>query len=251
MRYFTVTLLLLLASCGGRSPSDAMTVQPPSPPLAAWKPSLRLADTALSDGAPAVALQISDELLAQDPRDVGALIRRGDALITLGRFNEAVASYNTAIQLEPRNGRAVVGLGRARLAQDPAAAEALFVQAAVLDPANAVALSDLGVARDMQGHHAAAQDAYRKALGAAPTSVAVQVNLGLSMALSGNAADAVRMLQPLAGANAAPRVRENLALALALSGNREEAASVLDRDMPPEQVRRALDGFEALRQWPR
>jgi Flp pilus assembly protein TadD len=100
----------------------------------------------------------------------------------------------------------------------------------------------------MQGHHAAAQEAYRVALGAAPSSIAVQVNLGLSMALSGNAAGAVRLLKPLAAApDAAPRIRQDLALALAMNGQKEEAASMLGRDLPADQVRRALDGFEALR----
>jgi Flp pilus assembly protein TadD len=104
------------------------------------------------------------------------------------------------------------------------------------------------VARDIQGHHAAAQEAYRLALGVTPSSVAVQVNLGLSMALSGNATEAVHLLQPLAAAsNALPRVRQDLALALLLSGHRDEASSILVNELSPEQARRALDGFEALK----
>lgn len=248
MQYFTVILLLLLSSCTQRYSTNSIASQPPGPVLAAWKPSLHLADTALAGGVPAVALQISEELLARDPRDVGALVRRGDALIALNRTGEAVSSYNTAIEIEPRNNRALVGLGRLRLAQDPAAAEALLARVTALDPHDAVALGDLGIARDLQGHHAAAQEAYRMALGAAPNSIAAQVNLGLSMALSGKAKDAVQLLQPLATApDAAPRVRHDLALALALSGRRAEASAVLDHDLPPDQVRRALDGFESLR----
>jgi Flp pilus assembly protein TadD len=248
MRYLTVTLLLLLASCAERLPAEAIPLQPPAPTLAAWKPSLHLADNALSSGVPAAALQISDELLATDPHNVGALVRRGDALIALGRATEAASSYNMAIGIEPRNSRALVGLGRVRLPQNPAAAEALFVQVMLLNPNDAIALDNLGVARDMQGHHAAAQEAYRMALGAAPTSVAVQVNMGLSMALSGNANDAVRLLQPLAAApDAEPRIRHDLALALALNGHKDEASTMLSHDLSPDQVRHALDGFEALR----
>jgi Flp pilus assembly protein TadD len=249
MRYVTTTsLLLALASCSDRQPASTLPLQPPPPPLASWKPTLHLADSALLDGAPMIALQVTDELLSSEPRNVAALVRRGDALVALDRVAEAGTSYGKALEIEPQNGRAIVGLGKVRLTQDPAAAETLFVQAAMVNPHDAVALGDLGVARDIQGHHAAAQEAYRLALGAAPSSVAVQVNLGLSMALSGKAAEAVHLLQPLAAApNALPRVRQDLALALLLSGHRDEASSILVNELSPDQARRALDGFEALK----
>jgi Tfp pilus assembly protein PilF len=248
MRILATILLLSLASCGGGAPARPTVLEPPPQALAAWKPSLHLADTALSGGAPAIALQISDQLLVKDPRDVGALVRRGDALTALGRDGEAASSYALAIKTEPDNGRALIGLGRESLSRDPAAAESQFARAVALDPGNAGALSDLGVARDLQGHHAAAQDAYRLALGAAPASVAVQVNLGLSLALTGDAAGAVRLLRPLATApDAAPKIRQDLALALTLSGRRNEAEAMMAGDLPPDQLHSALDGFEALR----
>ena len=248
MRYFPLVMLLLLASCGEHSPQSTIPLQQPAPALAAWKPSVHLADSALAGGAPAMALHVTDEMLAKDPGNADALVRRGDALIALGRSADAAASYGKAIEVEPRSSRALISLGRVRLSQDPAAAEILFTRVLQRTPNDAVALSNLGVARDMQGHHAAAQEAYRMALGAAPTSIAVQVNLGLSLALSGNAAGAVSVLKPLAAdPDAAPRIRQDLALALAMNGQKDEAGSMLGRDLPPDQVRRALDGFAALR----
>ena len=247
MRILSMISFLFLAACATQSPS-AVPLQPSPPPLASWTPSLHLADTALSSGAPGMALQISDQLLAKNPRNADALIRRGTALSTLDRTNEAAASYASAIEIEPKDTKALLGLGRIRLLQDPAAAEALFAQVIVLDSHNAAALSNLGVARDLQGRHAAAQEAYRMALGVTPTSLAVQVNLGLSLALSGDTNGAVRLLQPLAATpGVAPRVRHDLALALALSGRRTEAAAMLSTDLTAEQLRGTLDGFEALR----
>jgi Flp pilus assembly protein TadD len=247
MRYFMAIMLLLLASCTERSVPDTIPRQPPSASLSTWKPSLHLADTALSRGAPAMALRISDDLLAKNPRNAEALARRGDALAGLDRVSEAAVSYKMAIDVEPNNVQALLGLGRLRLTQDPAAAEALFVRAMTVDPNNAVVLSNLGVARDVQGHHAAAQDAYRLALGAAPAFMSAQVNLSLSLALSGNADEAVRELRPLAASpDAGPLVRQDLALALTLDDRKDEAAAILGRDMRPDQVRDALYAFEAL-----
>ena len=74
----------------------------------------------------------------------------------------------------------------------------LFLQALTHDPRNTTALNDLGVARDLMGDHTGAQEAYRQALGIDPEDSAAQVNLALSMAMSGDAADAVRMLRPMA-----------------------------------------------------
>lgn len=248
-RYLVAIFLVLLASCSDRPPQAAVLDQSPTPPLASWKPSLHLADTALSGGAPVIALKITDDLLAMNPRNVGALVRRGDALTALNRPGDAAASYTAALEVEPQNSKALVGLGRIRLLDDPAAAEALFARAMVSDRNDATVLNDLGVARDMQGHHAAAQEAYHMALGVTPTSIPVQVNLGLSMAVSGNAAGAVRVLTPLAAASdAAPRVRQNLALALTLNNRKDQASALLQRDLPADQVPLALHGFEAFRQ---
>ena len=68
---------------------------------------------------------------------------------------------------------------------DPSAAEAAFTAVIAQEPNNIAALSNLGIARDLQGHHAEAQDAYRRALVAAPETADVKVNLDLSLALSG------------------------------------------------------------------
>jgi Flp pilus assembly protein TadD len=239
-------LLLALASCAGRQ--NAIN-EPPPPHLADWKPSLHLADISLAGGLPGMALEVTDELLADNPRDVDALTRRGAALMQLARRREAEVAYRSALAVAPQEPAALLGLGRLRLADDPEAAEKLFFQAATVNPHNAAALNDVGVSRDLQGHHLAAQDAYRAALAAEPTSAAAQANLGLSTALSGDPAAAERLLRPLAAEpGATPTVRHDLAVALTLGGKSREAASLLARDLPPDEVRNTLAGFQSLQQ---
>ena len=247
MRNVSILLLLALASCAGQAARPAVT-ETPQPELATWHPSLHLAETALATGAPAIALHVTDELLARDPRDVAALDRRGDALAALARPREAEVAFGQALAIRPGDADASIGLGRLRMVQDAAAAEQLFAAVAAADPHNGAALNDLGIARDLQGRHAEAQDAYRRALAAQPTAASTQVNLGLSLALAGHPAEAVKLLRPLAAEpGAAPRVRQDLALALALDGSGEEAAAILARDMPADEARTALSGFDALR----
>jgi Flp pilus assembly protein TadD len=102
---------------------------------------------------------------------------------------------------------AQLALGRILLQTDPAHAEQVFQAALADSPRNADILNDLGIARDLQGHHIAAQTAYREALSAEPTLRSARINLGLSLALSGEGTEALTAVQPLA-VGAAPTAAE-------------------------------------------
>ena len=216
--------------------------------LGTGPPGLNVARAALAGGSPALALTVSDLILAKAPRDVPALIVQGDSLMSLGRLDEADTSYMKALAADPQSVLANIGLGRLRLRSSPSQAQVLFLIALQGDPRNTTALNDLGIAYDLQGDHTRAQAAYRKVLGVAPTMRATEVNLALSMALSGEAQAAVQMLKPLADdPSASRRVHHDLAAALTLQGDRQTAASILSGDMTQEEVDRALLAFQALR----
>lgn len=235
MRRIVLFTLLLLNACAG-SP------QTPS------QPGADLAEAALRGGSPQVALQIASNVLAHDPNDVRALRVQGDALTGLGRLNEAEGSFRRVLQLDPASTAARIGLGRCLLARDPAGAEALFFQASQKDPHNAVALNDLGIARDLQRHHAEAQAAYRQALAADPQMSAAQVNLALSLAMSGQTGEAVRLLRPMTEQPGAPRkLRNDLAAALVMAGARSEAERILSADLTPADIEQALNAYAAAR----
>ena len=109
-----------------------------------------------------------------------------------------------------------------------------------------MALNDLGIARDLLGRHQDAQAAYRQAIGLEASMSGAQVNLALSLAMSGRADDAAPLLRPLASApNASRSPRHDLAAVLATGGDRSEAERILAQDLPPEQVNQALSIFTA------
>ena len=232
-----ILLLLLLAGCA-------------HPQTAAWRgkqADLKVADVAMESGAPAMALSVAQGILAKDPANAPALVREGNALYSLNRTTEAADAYQRALAIEPRNPQALVGLARVRLADDPASAERLLRKAVEDDPRNAAAQNDLGIARDLQGHHREAQDAYRRALAANPALTAAQVNLGLSLALGGDAPRGVAMLRPLVAEGASPRVRQDLAAALVLNGQTDQAERLLGADLTQPEVAEAVMGYSALR----
>jgi hypothetical protein len=90
-------------------------------------------------------------------------------------------------------------------------------------------------------------DPYRRALLADPGMEAAEINLGLSLALSGNGPAALQYLGPLAtGPGATAKTREDYAAALVAVGRVGEARQVLSVDLPPDQVNAAIDGFSAV-----
>jgi Flp pilus assembly protein TadD len=209
--------------------------------------TLNVADAAIAGGNPSMALSVSQSVLATDPNNVDALVHEGEAYYALSRCPASEAAYQLALKANPRSSAAQTGLGRCLLKTDPASAEAAFLAATQDDPGNAAAFSDLGIARDLQGNYAGAASAYQQSLLANPGSTATAVNLGLSLALSGQGNEALQYLGPLAvGPDATPKIREDYAAALIASGRDADARQVLAVDLPPDQVDSAMTGFQSV-----
>jgi Flp pilus assembly protein TadD len=227
-------LLLALSGCSGHV----------SGVLRNGQPGLDVAEAALRAGTPQIALQTTETELAKSPGNTDALLIHADALTALGRLEEASEEYESVVRREPGSVRGLVGLGRIRLTTDPPRAETLFLDALTHDPRNTIALTDLGIARDLQGRHGDAQSAYRRALGVDPDLHAAQANLALSMAMGGDGPGALRLIRPLAEApNATRKLRHDYAAVLAMSGNRSEAEHILSADLSPAETRQALDAY--------
>jgi Flp pilus assembly protein TadD len=227
---FLLTSFLTLAACTPTPPPNVMNV----------------ADAAIAGGDPGMALQVSQSALAADPDDLDALYHEGAAYYALGRCMDSIAAYRLALSLSPGSAAAELGIGRCLLRRDAGAAEQAFVAAIHDDPGNAAAYNDLGIARDLQGRHEAAIKPYEESLLLRPGDVPTEVNLGLSLALGGDAADAMQYLGPLAaGSQSTPKIREDYATALIAAGRFDEARRVLAIDLPPDQIGTLMAGIGA------
>jgi Flp pilus assembly protein TadD len=233
-------LLAGLAACTPQNPTTMVSTTP-------GPDELNVADAAIAGGDPGMALSVSQSILKDNPTDVDALVHEGDAYYALGRCPDSQAAYQLALAQDPKSSAAETGLGRCLIKTDPAAAEAALTLAVQDDPGNANALNDLGIARDLQGNFAGAIDPYKRALLAKPGNVAAEINLGLSLALSGNGQAALQYLGPLAtGPGATAKTREDYAAGLVAIGRIDQARLVLGVDLPPPQVDAAIEGFEAV-----
>jgi Flp pilus assembly protein TadD len=238
MHRLLVLCVLALAACGSTTTG-----------LSPDKRTLDMARAALRGGSPQTTLQIlADASSRGAPVSVAALVLQGDALTALGRPDEAQIAYDSALKQNTKAVGALIGLGRLKLGSDPAAAETYFLAATQADPNSGPGWNNLGIARDLQGHHEGAQIAYRQCLGIDPQNSAAVVNLALSLAMGGRADEGVRILGPLAtSANASVKMRHDYAVTLALAGRQGEAEEILSADLSPEEVRQALDSVNSAR----
>jgi Flp pilus assembly protein TadD len=239
--YLCLSSLALLAACNQQTMTSSGSPSPVGPD------TLNVADAAIAGGDPNMALSVSQSVLQTDPHNPDALVHEGDAFYALGRYPAAEASYNLALQYDPKNAAAETGLGRCLIKTDPKSAEAALELATQDDPGSAAAFNDLGIARDLQGNFAGAIQPYQQALVNQPGLVAAEINLGLSLALSGNGQAALQYLGPLATSQSStPKIREDYAAALVAAGRQADARQALSIDLPPAQVQSALDGFNAI-----
>ena len=180
---------------------------------------------------PSAALAHYVRTLASDPKDFGALIGAGKAALELGDTQAAAGFFARADEVNPRSPLPQAGMGAVSVANGEAqAAMPYFTRAQQLGAPAATIGCDRGLAYDLLGQQAKAQADYRAAL-TGPDATEARRRLALSLAISGDRANALQALAPLSarGDSAVGRVR---AFVLALTGDSRGAMVAIDAAMP-------------------
>ncbi|MEW6256575.1 MAG: tetratricopeptide repeat protein [Pseudomonadota bacterium] len=164
-----------------------------------------------------------------------------------GQAEQAAAVLQIAAMRNPesRDLRAAYGKSLIATGQFKEAAQVL-ANAHTPDSPDASILSAQGVIADNLGDHRAARAYYQRALNIEPNNPAILTNLALSYAMTGNSAEAIRILRTAAALpNATPATRQTLATLLFTQGQVTEAEQLFARDLTPDQAR---SNIEWLRQ---
>ena len=208
---------------------------------------VRVGDAAREAGDPAVALPHYQRAHRLDPQNLVPIIRIAETFNQLGAYSEAGNAWVSVLRLHPRNFDALVGYGNTLTAlQQPLQALEYFDRAQKLRE-TAVLLNGTGIAHDMLGNAIQAQDAYRSGLKMAPGSMRLSNNLGLSLALSGQFTEALKILEGVADMpGASISNRQNLALAYGLAGFTERARTVGRQDLDDLSVQRNITFYRLI-----
>jgi Flp pilus assembly protein TadD len=172
-----------------------------------------------------------------DPSNPLPLMILADNFQKVGENEKAIQSYRAILFNHPANAEVSYRLGKlqASLGRDAEAMETL-VAGLEHSPKEPRLLNVIGVLKDQEGDHSTAQFYYRESLTEDPNNVSVENNLGLSLALSGQASEAVALLEEVVSEPGASDVsRRNLELAYAKAAE-ESAAAVTDDTAELEPV---------------
>jgi Flp pilus assembly protein TadD len=163
--------------------------------------------------------------LANNPKDLDALIDAGTASLQLGDTNAAIDFFTRAEAIAPNNGDVKVGLATSMLRKEnPVEALRLFDEAERLGmPTRSFAL-DRGLAYDLVGDFVSAERQYQTAALSGPSDE-ITLRRGISLGVQGRDDDSMRLMKPLLEKND-PGAWRAQAFIYAANGNMRDADDV-------------------------
>jgi tetratricopeptide (TPR) repeat protein len=159
---------------------------------------LKLGELYLRSNEPAKARERADVVLVSAPQNTEGLVLRGRSLIGEKRYQEGIAEFKKAIELDPQDMQTYVELARAYYAAgDSAAAEATLNQALTVDSRSKDVMLALGDLRATTGKLDQAEIIYKKALEVDPQNESTYVRLAELYQRQNKLAEAEATLQKL------------------------------------------------------
>ncbi len=194
------------------------------------------ANASAAPESPGTALSRHIRVLASDPRDFNALIGAGRAALELGDVQSAAGFFGRAEETYPTAPAAKAGLGAAMAHMGDADGAIFYFDQATRLGASALAIAlDRGLARDLNGDLAAAQNDYRLAVQSLNSDEGRR-RLALSLAIARDRNAALIAIQPLLNRRD-PAAQRTRAFVLALSGDQRGAAQAIEAVMPGGSAR--------------
>lgn len=184
--------------------------------------------------------------ISRNSRDAEALADAGFASLRLDDVEAAVGFFTRAQEVQPGNAQVKLGLASAYLRSErPVEALQLYREAEQAGASSQAMAADRGLAYDLVGDNAAAQQEYARALNGA-NGDEVRRRLALSQAIQGNREAFERTLYPLLEKQdfAAYRTR---AFALAIMGEEKEAVAITEAVMPADLAARIAPYLNYMR----
>lgn len=145
------------------------------------------------------SLVYAEQAVRERPWHVGAHVGLAGVLVALGREDEGAAAARRALELDPRDNRALALLAtyHARRGEGARAID-YFEQSLAVRPEDARVRGDYGIALSLMGRTADARVALESAVAKDAARVDTRFALAKILAQAGDRAGAVRVLAPLA-----------------------------------------------------
>ena len=174
----------------------------------------------------------------RDAGNVEATLGLARNLRRVLRAREAMVIAERGLEVHKRHPQLMAELGKAQLdANDTLNSIETLSRAGSFLPKDWEIQSAIGVGFDRLGMYDQAVHRYENALAIAPGNAVVLNNLALSLAQSGQLAQAIAMLEKATSSpEVSAQMRQNLALLYATNGNYRAAERLVRRDLPNEMA---------------
>jgi hypothetical protein len=130
-----------------------------------WSTLVRQFNEAVEQQNPNAAIEAGKELLKMDSKNVDVLYNVGVAYSTIGKYSEAIETWNLCVKVKPDHSIAYLGRGGAHSSMGNLNAAVIdFTRSATLEPFNALAHHSLAVALAQSAKHSEAADSERSAI---------------------------------------------------------------------------------------
>lgn len=212
--------------------------------------SLRLAESAESQGDHETAATLYRQEFSANPDSIDALLGLGRSYRNLGQTDRGEKALREALSRRGNDPDIMLELGRTQLASGRADAALDTLQRAhAIAPRDLRIITARGIALDHLSRHSEAQIEYQKGLKIDPTDFALLSNLALSRGLSGAPAAGIQILRELVrDSEATARTRGNLALLYGISGREREARATLSVDLDDGEIEENIAYYRKLRE---
>ncbi len=165
---------------------------------------MRVAETTARGGDVGTALTLFNRASMAAPDNPVPILRMAQLYYAVAAYKEAEVAYGRVIGIDPAHIDALRGLGNTLVALDEPERAIRPFEAALKIERDPRTLAGLGVAHDMAGRPARAQEIYRTGLAEHPDHLGLRNNLGLSLAMTGQTDEAIAILRKAAN-NPGPR----------------------------------------------
>jgi tetratricopeptide (TPR) repeat protein len=184
---------------------------------------------------------------AEEMPSASAYVQLGDAYARAVRIDGAIGAFRSALELDPDNANALLGLGSALVRKNALTDAIVVLEKAAARGETPGNWNRLGLAQTLAGRFAAGRDSLERASRLNPTDLEILSNLALAEALLGHNERAIELDSRVVHSGVEQHQVRSVVIALVLAGRPDDAREIADHNLAHSDADDLLSQVAAIR----